>query len=377
MEFRYTVDPLSDEPIMLVNKHIGNDAEDGIGIEGAQFMSELLALTLRKPKRIVVWINSPGGGVVEGTSMYSAVLLSDTPVDTVCVGMAASIAGVLFQAGRTREMMDYSFLMYHNPHGSDDKKLLNIMKGSINKMTARSGKSEEEITAMMNKTSYINASDALEYGMCDKVTASTAHNKKRLSHFSAPDNSFWKEANNVVNSIFNIEDIKNMKQVANKLGLQPEASEGSILEAVSGLQNKLTEVENKNKNDMSEWENKFKKAEADLKEAKDALDKFKLEKDAADKLAAEASDKALTKNATDMVQNYVKIGKIKNEEASILFWTELAKANMDIVKAQIEALPVNKTAVDIVNKVEGVTGVPKYTFAGQMGTIANKLEQAK
>lgn len=376
MDFKYTVDPYAPEPIMLVNKHIGTDAENGIGIEGAQFQSELLALDMLKPKRIVVWINSPGGAVAEGYNMYSAVLLSGTPVDTVNVGMAASIAGVLFQGGRIREMMDYSFLMYHNPHGSDDKKLLNIMKDSINKMTARSGKTEDEITAMMNKTTYINASDALEYGMCDKVTASSDQNKKRLSHFSTPNNSFWKEANGVVNSIFNLEDIKSMKQVANKLGLQPEASEGSILEAVSTLQNKLTEVENKAKNDDTDWENKLKKATDDLQTATDALNLMKSEKEASDKLAGEEKDKMLTEKCENMVKDFAKAGKIQDKADVVLFWTELAKANFDMVKNQIESLPVNKQAPKIEVAAEA-TGTPKYTMAGQMGLIANKLSTQK
>ncbi len=102
MKFLYTVDPSADEPIILVNKWIGKDEIDGEGIMGDQFQAELLALDSMGKKRIQVWINSPGGIVTDGYSMYNAVIKSNTKVDTYCVGIAASIAGVLFQAGRKR-----------------------------------------------------------------------------------------------------------------------------------------------------------------------------------------------------------------------------------------------------------------------------------
>ena len=59
MEFRYTVDVNSDEPVMLINKHIGFDSEDGFGIDGSSFQAELLAFDTMGKTKIQVWINSP------------------------------------------------------------------------------------------------------------------------------------------------------------------------------------------------------------------------------------------------------------------------------------------------------------------------------
>lgn len=378
MNFQYTVDPYAEEPIMLINTHIGNDADDGAGIDGSAFMAELLALDMRKPKSIQVYINCVGGGVAPGFSMYSAILLSNTPVDTVNVGIAASIAGVIFQAGRIRTMMDYSFLMYHEVHGTDDKKLSKVMNESISHMVARSGKTAEEIRALMAKTTYIGAAEALANGMCDKVTASSDQNKKRFSSFamnSVEDKpqSFWKEANAVLNSIVKIEDNSNMKQVANKLGLSPEASESSILDAVSGLQNKITDLGTAHVSAIAEVNNKLTTKEAELLAMTNSYNTLKAEKDAADQTAAAAADIALTEKCKNMVEGFAKIGKIKNAADVILFWTELAKANFEIVKNQIEALPVNKVGPEI-TKIENTGGVAKYTMAGQMGLIANKLQ---
>ena len=109
--FKYTIDAESDEPIMLINKHIGYDESDGMGIDGAEFERELMTLDTMKKKRIQVWINSPGGMVLDGWSIYNSILKTKTKVDTYCVGIAASIAGVIFQAGRERNMADYGILM--------------------------------------------------------------------------------------------------------------------------------------------------------------------------------------------------------------------------------------------------------------------------
>src|SRR4051794_5419098 len=93
----YTVDPAADEPIMLIDKHIGFDEVEGSGIMGDIFQKELLALDGMGKSRIQVWINSPGGLVSDGYNIYNAILKSQTKVDTYCTGMAASIAGVIFQ----------------------------------------------------------------------------------------------------------------------------------------------------------------------------------------------------------------------------------------------------------------------------------------
>jgi ATP-dependent Clp endopeptidase proteolytic subunit ClpP len=378
MNFQYTVDPNSPEPIMLLNKQIGND-EDSIGIDGAQFQAELLELDRMNPKRIQVWINSPGGEVGQGYNIQSAILKSKTPVDTYCVGMAASIAGVIFQAGRNRIMSDYSFLMYHNAHGGDDKKLLTVMNDSINKMVQRSGKTEEEIKAMMNKTTYITADEALEYGMTDSIETSSEHNKKRMSYISNLDSkSKWKEANLILNNIFKIENKNNMSKVANKLGLADEANESSILAAITAMQNKMDETENKAKNDFSEMDNKMKDAENKLKESKDAYDKLKKEKDDMDEQMKNELKDAMKEKCKNMVTGFATIGKIKNESKVVDFYTELAMADggYDIIKDQLESLPLNKQApVMIVTSND--KQVSPYNMAAAMGTIANKTNLQK
>ena len=66
MKLLYTQDSTADEPIMLINKHIGYSEKDGQGVDGSLFQEELLYLDSLGKKAIQVWINSPGGSVVDG-----------------------------------------------------------------------------------------------------------------------------------------------------------------------------------------------------------------------------------------------------------------------------------------------------------------------
>jgi ATP-dependent Clp protease protease subunit len=397
MDFQYTVDPFADCPIMLLTDEIG--VEDGKGIDGAKFLAELLALEARNPKSIEIWINSAGGVVTDGYAIYSAIIDSKIPVDTKCVGMAASISAVIFEAGRNRIMNDYAWLMFHDPFGGDDKKLLNIMKGSISKMIARSGRSEEDILDMMKRTTYIYAEEAVTLGLATKVEASEEKNKKRFSQFTTDPHAFHREVNLVYNKAFFDKPLEmNTKLITNKLKLSAEASEESILEAIdsivnkakdekTGLEGKIAELENKMKeakdeydkakSDMDEEMDKLKAERNKEKEAKDALkkekdevvnqlDTLKNEKEAAEEAAKE-------EKAKNIVEGYAKVGRIKDEQKVKDFWTAQFMADEAIAKEQIEALPLNKVA-PVINKIEPTQ---KITAAGVMAKLAKKYEDNK
>ena len=199
----YCIDLTVDEPIMLLNTHIGMDDTDGQGINGSLFQQELLQLDTLGKKRIQIWINSPGGVVTDGYNIYNAILKSNTPVDTYCVGCAASIAGVIFQAGRKRIMADYSWLMYHNPFGSENSNIINTMKTSIVTMIERRcGMDEEAVNKMMNRETFKTAPEALEMKLCDSIESSVKLNTKYLQKIS-DSLQFHKECNKVVNIFLN------------------------------------------------------------------------------------------------------------------------------------------------------------------------------
>ena len=162
---KYCIDENSDEPIMLINTHIGIDDVDGMGIDGALFQEELLYLDTLGKKRIQIWINSIGGVVIDGYNICSAILKSKTPVDTYNVGVAVSISGVILMCGRNRVGMDYSLGMVHSPNGGNDAKVLELMQGSLATiLSAKCDMTAEQMSNLMTKTTWLNAEEMLECG---------------------------------------------------------------------------------------------------------------------------------------------------------------------------------------------------------------------
>jgi ATP-dependent Clp protease protease subunit len=379
----YTKYANSDNPVMLIDKHIGFDEVDGFGIMGDLFQKELLALDEMQPKRITVWINSLGGNVVDGMNIYNAILNSKTPVDTFNTGVAASMAAVIFQAGRKRIMADYSKLMYHNPYGSDDNKSLNALKDSILKMVcSRTGKEEGEVTTMMNRTTWIGAEEAKQIGFCDDVQATEDANRKYLPKASEAK-AMWKEAAVIVNKYFDLNNsnTSTMKNIANKLNLNPEASETAIAEAIESVQNKVRTQDSEIQTHLASIKAKddeLAKAKAALEEAKNKVAALEKEAEDAKAAKAKAEEESKTKaaleeaaKAKNMIDGFVAEGRIKNDEAVKNEWIENCKVlGIDKVKNMIESLPVNRKSVKIVEDIKNQA--TQYSFAGAMVNITNK-----
>lgn len=343
---------------MLLDKHIGGwDDKLGYGIDGSLFAKELLELDGMGKKRIQVWINSTGGSVYDGYNICNAILNTKTKVDTYCGGIAASMAGVIFQCGRKRIMADYGILMYHNPYNSDkpdasDNDMLTTMKNSLNKIICqKSGMDEQAVSVMMDRTTFINADEAYEMKLCDEIVSTSSLNTPRLKAANNNLQAYWNEAGAVMNNLLfpNKTRIK-MKMVMNRLGLSEDAAEASVLTAIEGIQNKLKAAEAKNQADASAIEalqTQIGEKQTELDELKNQLDALKAEKDAlsAEKEAAEKEAKLA--EATNMVKGFAAQGRIKNDDATIQSWVNKAVEDMTGVKALMESLPLNRAAVTV------------------------------
>lgn len=354
----YCVDQTAEEPIMLINKHIGFDEDDGMGIDGSIFQQELLYLDTLGKKRIQVWINSMGGVVTDGYNIYSGILKSSTPVDTYAIGAAASIAGVIFQAGRKRIMTDYAWLMYHDPFGGNDAILATMRESLVKMIEQRCGMTEEEVTRMMKRETFISAGEALQLKLCDKVDASIDENTKYLKKISNSA-EFYKQCNLVLNKIINPQNSNTMIKVCMRLGLNDSAPEDNIVKAIDEIENKAKAdvtaalnraeaAENKAKNDESELDKlkaKIAKAEEDLKKAKADYEDCKSKLDAMEQDKLKAEEEAEEDKIKNMIEGFAKAGRIKNEATVILKWTNTAKKiGFDETKAMIEEIPLNKVA---------------------------------
>ena len=395
----YCVDPSAEEPIMLINKHIGYDEKDGPGIDGSLFQEELLRIDAMGKKRIQIWINSPGGKVMDGYNIVNAILKSETRVDTYCVGIAASIAAVIFQQGRKRIMADYGLLMYHNPYGGNGGDELEAMRNSIVTMIAtRTGKPAQDVKRIMDKTSWIEAPEAYDNGFCDLVENSVSLNKKRLINVGDAK-AMYLAGNEVLNSILNDKTIikpntMNFKLVTNKLGLNEAATEDSVLRAIQDIENKAATESSRLNTALNEAtrlktdaENKASDLEAKLKKAKDEYDALKAEYDKMQKEKKEAEDKAAkdkaeatAKECKNMLDGFVKSNRIKAD--AVNGWLDkvtTGKLTVDEVKDMIEALPVNGKAVKVAEPAGG-NGADERALtsvvANTMANVRNRLAES-
>jgi ATP-dependent Clp endopeptidase proteolytic subunit ClpP len=351
---------------MLIDRHIGYDDADGYGIDGADFARELMMLDSMGKDCINVWINSPGGNVMDGYNIYNAILRSKTKVNTVCVGMAASISAVIFQAGRDRIMCDYGILMYHNPFGSENSDALKSFRDSIVKMISqRSGMSEDDTVNMMRRETFLNAQEAMEKKMCDRVDVSADFNKKRPAAVATNDaTAYFKECKSVLNSIIPNKKTMDFSKIANRLKLNPSANEDAIIESITVIENRATKAEG----DLVTVRNQITALETEKGTLTTQLTDMKNKQETAEKEAKKVKAQALIAAA-------VKLGTIKNEAELITKWTGKAEANYDLVKDILEDSPVNKPANKIVTDGSGKENqsVLEHQAAIEMAAIKNRL----
>lgn len=370
----YVVDASAEEPIILINTHLGFDSEDGQGINGDEWARELLALDSMGKKTIKCWINSPGGSVVDGWAMYNAMMQVRAKVDTYCIGMAASMSAILFQGGRNRVMMDYSILMYHNPFGPDaSNDMLNAFKKSLVTMVSkRSGKDSNYITDMFDKTTYMTADEAKMLGMCDMVEASEDYNKKRATPITniGEAKQYYKTNSLIFNSLLQKPTIMPSIKVTNKLKLTEGANDDQIVDAINAIESRATVAETALGNEKlktTEITNSLTKVTGERDEAIKERDALKTKWDNLEKEAKGIK-------AKELVATALKQGKITNNAANIKAWEDRAAADFDGINALLASIPSTSKAPNIVADAKAVaedgTGTP-----GAGATIVNSIAQ--
>ena len=150
-------------------------------------VAQLLFLESENPdKDIYFYINSPGGSVTAGMSIYDTMKFIKPDVQTLCLGQAASMGAFLLSAGTKgkRFALPNSRIMIHQPlisgglggQASDieihARELLKL-KEKLNKILAdHTGKSIEEVERDTDRDNFMSAQEAMEYGLIDKVITS-------------------------------------------------------------------------------------------------------------------------------------------------------------------------------------------------------------
>jgi ATP-dependent Clp protease protease subunit len=155
-------------------------------------VAQLLFLESENPsKDISMYINSPGGVVTAGLSIFDTMQYIRPKVSTVCIGQACSMGSFLLAAGEPgmRIALPNARIMIHQPSGGAQgmasdieiqaREILRI-RARMNSLYAKfTGKSIEEIEVAMDRDNFLEADEALKFGLIDKVFASRPDAEKQ------------------------------------------------------------------------------------------------------------------------------------------------------------------------------------------------------
>ncbi|AMA63039.1 MAG: ATP-dependent Clp endopeptidase proteolytic subunit ClpP [Kurthia gibsonii] len=165
---------LKDRIIML-----GSAIDDNVA---NAIVSQLLFLEAEDPEKdIFLYINSPGGSVTAGMAIYDTMQFIKPDVQTICIGMAASMGSFLLTAGAKgkRFALPNAEIMIHQPLGGAQGQATEIeiaarhilkTREKLNKILAeRTGQPVEVIEKDTDRDNFMSAEEALNYGLIDKI----------------------------------------------------------------------------------------------------------------------------------------------------------------------------------------------------------------
>jgi len=145
-------------------------------------IAQLLFLEADNPERdIHLYINSPGGSVSAGMAIYDTMQFLKSPVNTNCMGLAASMGAFLLAAGRPgkRSALPHARVMIHQPSGGAQGTAADIeimareilyLRSQMNQLFAKhTGKPIEQIERDMDRDRFMSAEEAKAYGVIDNV----------------------------------------------------------------------------------------------------------------------------------------------------------------------------------------------------------------
>lgn len=204
---------------------------DEVTIENSKQVTEFIygVSFLNEVDEIFVSINSPGGSVMGGFNIFSALVNSEKKVVTRIDGIAASIAAIIFFAGQEREMVDFGLFMIHDPFGGDNKTIEKI-KESL--MVILGKDNFKNLSELMEDETWLNVDEMIERKLIDtKIEINKGEMKE--SKITNKAMELFEVANKLIS-----ENYKEMKETKNE-----EALESNLEERVEALENENTEVQ--------------------------------------------------------------------------------------------------------------------------------------
>ena len=168
---------------MLRNREIFLTGE--INEESAtEIIRQLMYLESRSSDPVTLYISSPGGSVMSGMAIYDYIGVMQSKVNTVCIGLAASMGAILFLAGAERMILPHAKVMIHDPsyggHASIagqnpleiQEQLNSLMKTRqilADVIVARTGMSRKRVLNLTKKDSYFDAEEAVRERLATRI----------------------------------------------------------------------------------------------------------------------------------------------------------------------------------------------------------------
>ena len=144
-------------------------------------VSELLYLNSQGKDDIYLYINSPGGSVTAGMAIYYTMNFIECDVVVICIGMCASMAAFLLSSGTKgkRSALKNSEIMIHQPLGGASgqateikiaaERIIKLKKKLNTILSENTGKTLKKIEADTERDYFMNADEALSYGLIDRI----------------------------------------------------------------------------------------------------------------------------------------------------------------------------------------------------------------
>ena len=145
-------------------------------------IAQMLFLEADNPGRdIHLYLNSPGGSVSAGLAIYDTMQFMSSPVNTICMGMAASMGCFLLAGGSKgkRSALPHARIMMHQPSGGSQGTASDIeiaareilyLRSNMNELMAKhTGRPVEQIERDFDRDRYMSAEEAKDYGIIDQI----------------------------------------------------------------------------------------------------------------------------------------------------------------------------------------------------------------
>jgi ATP-dependent Clp endopeptidase proteolytic subunit ClpP len=172
----FKIENKADKAEIWIYEQIGEDWWTGGGMTAKSFQKELATITAGQ---IDLHINSPGGDVFDGITIYNLLKQHKATITTYIDGLAASIASVIALAGDQVIMAENALMMIHNAWGAamGDADVMRKMAETLDKVsgsiilayTEKTGKDAQEMAQMMADETWFTAAEALDMGFADQI----------------------------------------------------------------------------------------------------------------------------------------------------------------------------------------------------------------